>query len=316
MADLRNLPLPTLRTFEAAARHQSLSKAAAELNLTDSAVSHQLRRLEEALGYDLFGKAGRGVILTEAGRAFAKTVAGALQDILAAAIRLSEADQVGGRLDIACPPMFASAWLARHLKDFCRDHPTIECHIRLVENQRVAELGDTDIGITFGPGGWADRWSAQLAHVEITPVCSPTLFQSIGRTITRPSDLEHSILLHWDDGSEWRRWLSEAGEADVGRTARHLYCSDLAIAIDLAIDGAGVALVSDTLSSADIRKGVLLKPFAFSIDAFGGWHVVCSHAGLRRASARQFLRWLLAAFGREAAWDAIPGQSLPPEAEA
>ncbi|MDQ0394882.1 LysR substrate-binding domain-containing protein [Labrys monachus] len=311
MADLRNLPLPTLRTFEAAARHQSLSKAAAELNLTDSAVSHQLRRLEEALGYDLFGKAGRGVVLTEAGRAFAKTVAAALQEILAAAIRLSEADQVGGRLDIACPPMFASAWLAKHLKDFCRDHPTVECHIRLVENQRAAELGDADIAIAFGPGGWADRWSALLAHVEITPVCSPTLFQSIGRTIATPADLAHSILLHWDDGSEWRRWLSEAGSADVGQKARHLYCSDLGMAIDLAIDGAGVALVSDTLSSTDIRKGLLLRPFAFSIDAFGGWHVLCSHAGLGRASARQFLRWLLAAFGRDDAWASIPDLHHP-----
>lgn len=307
MADLRNLPLPTLRTFEAAARHQSLAKAAAELNLTDSAVSHQLRRLEEALGYDLFGRAGRGVILTEAGRIFAKTVATALQDIQAAAIRLSEADQVAGRLEIACPPMFASAWLAKHLKHFCKDHPTVECHIRLVENQRVAELGDADVGIAFGSGGWADRWSTLLAHVDITPVCSPILFQSVGRAMSSPSDLANSLLLHWDDGSEWRRWLSEAGAGEIGQTARHLYCSDLGMAIDLAINGVGVALVSDTLSSTDVEKGVLVRPFAFSIDAFGGWHVVCSHTGLRRASVRRFLLWLLASFGRDAAWDALPG---------
>ncbi|MDF2620554.1 MAG: LysR family transcriptional regulator [Xanthobacteraceae bacterium] len=308
MADLRNLPLATLKTFEAAARHQSLSKAAAELNLTDSAVSHQLRRLEDALGYELFGKVGRGVVLTDAGRVFAKTVSAALQDILAAAIRLSEADQVGGRLTIACPPMFASAWLAKHLNAFCQDHPSVECHIRLVENQRVSELADTDIGIAFGSGGWPDRWSALLAHVNITPVCSPVLFQRIGTTITQASDLARTILLHWDDGSEWRRWLLEAGVPDVGRTARHLYCSDLGIAIDLAINGTGVALVSDTLSSTDLKKGVLIRPFAFSIDAFGGWYVVCSNASLRRSSTRRFLLWLLACFGRDTPWDAIPEQ--------
>jgi len=311
MADLRNLPLPTLRTFEAAARHQSLSKAAAELNLTDSAVSHQLRRLEEALGYDLFGKLGRGVVLTDAGRSFARTVSGALQDILAAAIRLSEGELVGGRLDIACPPMFASAWLAKHLHAFCEDHPTVECHIRLVENQRAIELGDADIGIAFGSGGWPDRWSALLAHVNIAPVCSPVLFQRVGKAIVQPSDLRHSTLLHWDDGSEWRRWLQEVGEPDIGRAARHLYCNDLGMAIDLAINGAGVALVSDTLSSTDLRKGVLLRPFAFAIDAFGGWYAICHNASLRRASARLFLRWLLVSFGKDDALSTIPDPLSP-----
>lgn len=306
LADLHNLPLPTLRTFEVAARHQSLAKAAAELHLTDSAVSHQIRRLEEALGCELFVKAGRGVVLTDAGRILAKTVSAALQEILAATMRLADASQVGGRLDVACPPMFANTWLARHISDFCQDHPSIECHIRLVENQRVHELGDIDVGISFGPGGWADRWSALLAHVNVTPVCSPLLFERIGGTITRPADLRHCLLLHWDDGSEWRRWFSEAGETDFDQQARHLYCSDLGMAIDLAIHGTGVALVSDTLSASDLKRGVLIKPFSFSIDAFGGWHVVCNNASLRRSATRLFLRWLLARFGRDAAWETLP----------
>jgi LysR family glycine cleavage system transcriptional activator len=110
----RNLPLATLRTFDAAARHQSLAKASQELNLTDSAVSHQ-RRLEEALGVGLFEKAGRGVVLTDAGRVFARSVAAALHDIARTAHSLADAAKVGGRLTIACPPMFASKWLAKPL---------------------------------------------------------------------------------------------------------------------------------------------------------------------------------------------------------
>ncbi len=101
--------------------------------------------------------------------------------------------------------------------------------------------------------------------------------------------------------------LLEAGAPDLGRTARHLYCSDLGIAIDLAINGTGVALVSDTLSSTDLKKGVLIRPFAFSIDAFGGWYVVCSNAALRRSSTRRFLLWLLALW-KDTPWDAIPEQ--------
>ncbi|HEY0120453.1 MAG TPA: LysR substrate-binding domain-containing protein [Rhizobium sp.] len=309
MSDLRNLPLPTLRTFEAAARHQSLSKAALELHLTDSAVSHQLRRLEDALGYDLFSKAGRGVTLTEAGQVFAKTVSAALQNIFAAALLLSEAGQEGGRLDVACPPMFAGGWLAKHLKDFCQDHPSVECHIRLSENQRIHEIADIDIGILFGSGGWPDKWSMLLAHVNITPVCSPALFQRIGKTFTQVSDLRDAILLHWDDGSEWRRWLTEAGVQDPTTYTRNLYCSDLGMAIDLAINGTGVALVSDTLSADDLTAGTLVRPFPFSIDAFGGWHVVCSNASLQRSSTRLFLRWLLGRFGRASALDAVLSQS-------
>ncbi|HWK65908.1 MAG TPA: LysR substrate-binding domain-containing protein [Rhizobiaceae bacterium] len=306
LPSLRNLPLPTLKTFEAAARHESLAKAAAELNLTGSAVSHQIRRLEEALGCSLFVKSGRGVVLTDAGRIFAKTVASAMQDILASALRLSDADQVQGRLDIACPPMFANTWLAKNFYDFSNDHPAIECHIRLVENQRVHELTDIDVGISFGSGGWADRWSTLLAHVNITPVCSPLLFERIGGTFTKPADLRNTTLLHQDDGSEWRRWLYEAGAPDVDGQARHLYCSDLGMAIDLAVHGAGAALVSDTLSGADLKRGILVKPFPFSIDAFGGWHVVCYPASIQRSGPRLFLRWLLASFGRDAALDTLP----------
>lgn len=306
MASIRNLPLPTLRTFEAAARHQSFTKAASELNLTDSAVSHQIRRLEESLGCSLFIKSGRGVVLTDAGRVFAKTVTSAMQDILASALRLTDAEQVQGRLDIACPPMFANTWLAKNLYDFCEDHSSIECHVRLVENQRVHELTDIDVGISFGSGGWADRWSTLLAHVNIAPMCSPLLFERLGRTISQLSDLKAATLLHWDDGSEWRRWFNEAGASNYDQHSRHLYCSDLGMAIDLAVHGTGVALVSDTLSSSDLKRGILIKPFSFSIDAFGGWHVSCNTASINRPGVRLFLHWLLASFGREASWDTLP----------
>jgi len=312
VTDVRNIPLAALKTFEVAARHQSLAKAASELNLTDSAVSHQLRRLEVALGYYLFMKSGRGVVLTEAGLVFARTVSSALQDIFSTAIRLAEADQIGGRLDIACPPMFASGWLAKNLADFCRDHPTVECHIKLAENQRIHDMVNIDVGILFGGGGWPDKWSTLLEHVMIAPVCSPILFQRFGKPITSTAELRNTILLHWDDGAEWRRWLAEAGESDTSLYTRNLYCSDLSMAIDLAINGTGVALVSDTLTLSDIKVGTLLRPFNFSIDANGGWYVVCNRAALSRSGTRLFLRWLLARFGRSDMLDAINDAAIMP----
>lgn len=294
----RNLPLATLRTFEVAARHQSLAKAALELNLTDSAVSHQLRRLEDALGIDLFEKAGRGVVLTDAGRVFARSVGTALHDIARTALRLADADQVGGRLTIACPPMFASKWLAKNLADFCYDHPAIECHIQLADNDRVADAGDADLGILFGSGAWPAKWSALLENVAIAPACSPLLFRRAGRSFTRPSDLRDVILLHQDDGTEWRRWLAGESEHAFESYRRHLYCSDLSIAIDLAAEGAGVVLVSDTLSASHVAEGMLLRPFAGSIQATGGWYVLCDGHKLERSNARLFLHWLLGRFGK------------------
>jgi len=305
LTNLRNLPLPTLRTFEAAARHESLTKAAHELNLTDSAVSHQIRRLEEALGYALFVKSGRGLVLSEAGRVLARVVAAALQEISNTALRLADLEEGGGKLEIASPPMFANTWLAKNLGRFCVDYPSIECHIRTVDNHRVHELKDIDIGIAFGNGGWPDRWSALLAQVTVAPVCTPQLLEGIGGPAARPVDLSKTLLLHWDDGSEWRRWFSDAGLPDLDQQARHLYCNDLGFAIDLAVHGAGVALVSDTLVAHDLKRNALVKPFPILIDIFGGWHVISTDRSLKRSAVRLFLRWLLNCFGRQSVLENI-----------
>lgn len=301
----RNLPLPTLQTFVAAARYESLTKAASDLNLTDSAVSHQIRRLEEALGYALFIKSGRGLVLTEAGSVLARTVAAALQKISNTAVLLADIEGGGGKLEIACPPMFANTWLAKNLGQFCVDYPSIECHIRLVDNHRVHEVKDIDVGIAFGNGGWSERWSALLGQVKVAPVCTAPLLEGIGGPAAKPADLCNALLLHWDDGSEWRRWFSDAGLPDADQQARHLYCNDLGIAIELAVNGAGVALVSDMLAGADLKRNVLVKPFPLSIDIFGGWHVISPDPNLKRSAVRLFLRWLLTCFGRQSVLEAI-----------
>ncbi|WP_281024413.1 LysR substrate-binding domain-containing protein [Microvirga calopogonii] len=160
-------------------------------------------------------------MLSGAGRALARTVAGALQEISNTALRLADLEEGGGKLEIACPAMFANTWLANNLGQFCKDHPTIECHIRFVDNHRVHELKDIDIGIAFGNGGWPDRWSTLLAQVTVAPVCSPKLLEDIGGQITRPDDLCKVLLLHWDDGSEWRRWFSDVGMPGADQSARH-----------------------------------------------------------------------------------------------
>lgn len=282
-------------------RHRSFGKAAAELHLSDSAISHQISRLEAALGFRLFEKAGRGVQPTEAGTAFASTVAGALHDIYGTALRLSErTEEEGGRLGLICPPMFASGWLSRNIGDFCNQHPRVECHVRLSENQTITDLTESDIGILFGTGSWPDLQAILLEDILIGPVCSPILMNGRAGGLRHPSDLRGVFLLHWDDGSEWRRWLAQAGE-DHAQFTRNLFCNDLGAAIEMAVHGAGCALASETLTSMNIREGSLMRPFDDTINPNGGWYVVVRPENLERPRVRIFLHWLLSKFGQSLA---------------
>lgn len=296
---MRNLPLATLRAFEAAARHQSYIHAAAELRLTDSAISHQIRRLESALKVKLFAKAGRGVVLTDAGRILARSVRDALGEIHATADLLSDSRKLGGKLEIACPPMFASKWLAKHFADFQRNHEHIECHVRLLDNDLIATSHDFDVGIQFGNSGWAGKWAGLLERVTLTPACSPRLYQRSGELLAQPGDLSSTVLLHRDDGAEWRRWLASVGLPVMPAAQRHLYCSDLSVAIDLAIEGVGVVLVSDVLALGSVYQGALVRPFGHKIEADGGWYVLADPKRLERPSVRAFGRWLMRRFGRD-----------------
>ncbi len=132
---------------------------------------------------------------------------------------------------------------------------------------------------------------------------SPTL-QSAGRALTRARDRDGLTLLHRDDRTEWRRWLADEGEHDVPGLAKHLYCNDLGILVDLAVAGAGIVLVSDTLSASYVADGRLLRPFSGAIQATGGWYALCDASRLERSVARLFLHWLLGRFGRMLALEA------------
>ncbi|MBT9385141.1 LysR family transcriptional regulator [Pseudooceanicola sp. CBS1P-1] len=301
MANPAHLPLGSLRTFEVAARHLSFHLAAAELNVSDSAISHQIRKLEGVLGFALFRKAGRGVQLTEAGEIFARDVSASLRQIYGTALRLAESGVEGGRLDLLCPPMFASGWLSRNLADFCDDHPKVECHIRLADNPAISEQLGEAIGITFGTGDWPGLVSTLLSETAIAPVCAPALLNRIGHPLRRPADLAEVVLLHWDNGEEWRRWLALAGIRDTARFARNVYCSDLGTAIDLAQNGVGCALASDTLARGDLASGRLMRPFRQAIRPNGGWYVTHRPEIQERPVVRLFLGWLLTRFGQGAA---------------
>lgn len=290
---VRPLPLDPLRTFDHAARHESFARAARALHLTDSAVSHQMRRLEDALGFRLFERRGRRLALTDAGRLFHQSVREGLATISDAASQLATRHgETSGPLAIAAPPMFASKWLAPRLGEFARTHPSIHCTIHVMDNEAIPSAAGIDVGIAFGRGGWLGKFVEVLSAAELSPACSPRLLGDRGGLIKRIDELSEVLLLHQDDGTEWRRWLAAAGRNQALPGGRHMYFTDVSVAIDVALHGDGMVLVSDVLSSQHVQDGALVRPFSTSVRAEGNWCAIVEPRRRSAPSVDMFLAWL------------------------
>ena len=210
-------PLNALRTFEAAARHLSFTKAADELFVTQAAVSHQIRTLEEHLGTVLFRRMNRSLMLTDEGQALLPAVREAF-DLLSAGVRRVQDLCSGGALTISTTPSFAASWLVGRLARFQALHPEIE--LQLSATARLVDFAreDIDCGIRYGMGDWPGLISQRLFQTALVPVCSPLLLNG-ANPLRRPDDLAQHTLLHaLDDPDDWRLWLRAAGVGGVDPT--------------------------------------------------------------------------------------------------
>lgn len=288
----QSLPLEALRTFVAAARHESFAQAAAQLNLTPSAVSHQMRKLEEALGMALFEREGRSVRLTVSGASFRKAVEPSLRSINEAAMRLRDDDGMQGPLVIACSSMFANRVLSRHLGRFVEDYPLVECTVISLENEAVLEEKSADLCILSGPNAWPDKWSIELGRLRFAPVCSPSFFGGTAKLPSDPAELMDSVIIHIDDGEEWRRWNKAAGLGANVRPRREIFTNDVGFALEIAAGGGGISLSSDLIAASYLESGRLIRPFATSIDVSGAWHLIAGYDKLAVKRVPAFIRWL------------------------
>ena len=258
-------PLNALRAFEAAGRHLSFTKAAAELNVTPAAISHQVKALEELLEVPLFRRLTRALRLTEAGQA-ALPVLGQGFDKLAQAVEQIRSHCESGVLTISVSPSFGGMWLLPRLERFRNRHPDIE--IRIDGTDRLVDLArdDVDVAVRYGPGGYEGVRADRLFGQRNTPVCSPALLEG-AHPLRRPEDLRHHTLLHidWTEAeATWRMWLLAAGlhEIDPARGPRFNMES---MAIQSAVDGHGVALVGELLVADHLAAGRLVRPFDQSL---------------------------------------------------
>ncbi len=283
-------PLNAIRAFEAAGRHSSFSHAAEELNVTHAAVSRHVRGLEHRLGIQLFRKVARGVELTDAGRTYLRAVTPALDKIADATEALTGA--YDGLVSVSCEPTFAVKWLMPRLGTFQEQHPDIE--VKIDSTPRLADIGryECDLALRFCSVDVGDMQADLICQSPVCPVGAPDLLEKNG-PISAPADLLQFRLLHEDKGQLWRRWFAKAGLPDVSLPRVPGELGSL-LAIEAALSGQGLALMSNELVTNDIHAGRLVRFSDIELD-FGGYHLLYLNETVRRRAVRAFRSWLLVA---------------------
>ena len=304
-------PLNALRVFEAAARHLSFKEAANELSITQAAVSHQIKSLEEYLGVQLFKRAGRGVQLTEAARAALPRLREGFEALAAAVetihVRADETD-----LQITAPPVFTARWLMPRLADFAKREPKID--VRVVSSSKMVDAGALDstalmvnhdlrsdasgVEIHLGAGDYPGYRADRLFGVATVVVASPQLVKGTP-PLGEPADLARHTLLHDDamdlvaHGHAWPKWLEVAGVADKVDGTRGPRFSTNILSLEAASQQLGVALALRPLVDADLASGRLCAPFDVELKPQSAYYLVCPEVIAERPAVASFRKWLL-----------------------
>lgn len=284
-------PLNALRAFEAAARHLSFTAAAAELNVTQAAISHQIRGLEERLGLKLFRRAGRGLLLTDAAQAYLPEVGAAFDRLVEATRRLHQHD-AAGVLNATVLPSFAAKWLLPRLGRFRAAHPEIDLRISSSAEQVDLAREDFDLALRAGGGRYPGMRVDLILTEKFFPVCSPALLSGT-RPLRVPEDLRQHTLLHDEPRDLWQLWLNTVGVANIDAT-RGPGFSDSGMVIQAALEGQGIAIAKGTLAADDLAAGRLVRPFDQSLPANYSYWLVCPEASAERPKIAAFRDWLLA----------------------
>lgn len=288
-------PLNALRAFEAAARHLSFTKAAEELHVTQAAISHQIKGLEETLGIQLFRRLNRRLLLTEAGQAYLPPLTDVFEQIGAATRRLYQGEETG-TLKVSVLPSFAAAWLLPRLLAFRERCPAIDVLVSASDALTDFNRDDIDLGVRFGLGKYPGLRIDRMFGEEIFVICSPALLTG-DRPLKTPADLKHHTLLHDevarnDDSPDWRIWLREAGVTDVDPDRGPGY-SHSSLVMQAAVKGQGVALGRSSLAADDLAAGTLVMPFGPVLRSNHAYYVVSPESTADRPKVRLFREWLL-----------------------
>lgn len=283
-------PLNALKAFEAAARHLSFTKAAEELFVTQAAVSHQIKALEDFLSIKLFIRKNRSLLLSEEGQSYYYEIKDVFQNLLDATERL-QARGEKGVLTVAVPPSFASQWLVPRISLFSQQNRDIDVRIQAVDYDQGFLSDDIDIAIYFGLGRWSGVHADKLHTEYRTPVCSPMLFQS-DKPLTELADLKHHQLLHDFSREGWQQWIKHFNVPGVTVNQGPIFSHSMLV-LQAAALGQGIALADSLLARPEIDSGRLVCPFEEKLISKSAYYMVCHPSQAEQGKIVAFRQWLL-----------------------
>ncbi|NQY87753.1 MAG: transcriptional regulator GcvA [Colwellia sp.] len=286
-------PLSALRGFEAAARLNSFSKASEELCMTQSAISHQVKLLEEYFGQPLFKRVNRTVEVTDAGVDFLKTTQLTLNQLYHGSLRLGFFDNPE-LVVLTTLSSFASKWLMKRLPDFKKQHPNLNLWIYTNENQEPLENAEVDLAIWQGDGEWSGVEVIKLFDDFLTPLYSPKLLAQ-GEKIECPEDLANYPLVHVEQAlrrTDWALWFDQQNLSELVTISGYNF-NDASLAIDCAVAGQGVILGSVILAEDKIASGELIRPFDSQIESDISYYLVYKAEKVKSLNIKLLWQWLL-----------------------
>ncbi|MBT0729847.1 transcriptional regulator GcvA [Rosenbergiella nectarea] len=289
-------PLNALKVFDAAARHLSFTRAAEELFVTQAAVSHQIKALEDFLGLKLFRRRNRSLLLTEEGQSYyldIKEIFSALND----ATRKLQARSAKGALTVSLLPSFAIQWLVPRLTSFNQQHPGIDVRIQAVDREEDKLADDVDIAIFYGRGNWPGLRVEKLYAEYLLPVCSPVLLTG-ERPLQSPADLEHVTLLHDASRRDWQSWVRQVGLSHINVQQGPIF-SHSAMVLQAAIHGQGIALANNVMVQSELSSGRLVCPFNEVLSSKNAFYLVYHDSQAELGKIAAFRQWIIDTAARE-----------------
>ncbi|QUM79300.1 transcriptional regulator GcvA [Moritella sp. 5] len=283
-------PLNSLRVFEAAARHSSFTRASEELYVTQAAVSHQIKALEEYLGIKLFRRQNRALFLTEEGQSYFLDIKDTFTSLIDATERLL-ARGAKGSLTVSLQPSFAIQWLVPRLSLFSELYPDIDVRIKAVDMDDGSLTDDVDVAIYYGRGKWKDLYAQKLHTEYLVPVCSPRLLNGV-KPLKTPDDLKQHTLLHDTSRRDWTAWFKQGNIIGVNVNQGPIF-SHTSMVLQAAIHGQGVALGHSVLAQPEIDAGRLVRPFTDVLVSKNAYYVVCREEQDELGKIVAFRDWML-----------------------
>jgi|TARA_B110000908_G_scaffold172677_1_gene241905 LysR family glycine cleavage system transcriptional activator len=283
-------PLNALRAFDASARQLSFTRAAEELFVTQAAISHQIKALEEYLGLKLFMRKNRSLLLTEEGQSYYLDIKDIFNSLNDATEKLL-ARGTKGSITVSLQPSFAIQWLVPRLQAFNIRHPDIDVRIKAVDQRDNSLTEDVDVAIYHGRGQWLNLHADKLHTEYLIPVCSPLLLNG-KKPLNTVNDLTQHSLLHDASRRDWKRWFKQVGVKGVNVNHGPIF-SHSAMVLQAAIHGQGIALANSVLAKPDIDSGRLICPFNDVLVSKNSFYTVCRENQMEIGKIASFRQWML-----------------------